>query len=107
VVIDGSNGRLLHSETVEAFSSALKWAASLPRNEMEQLKIGALRRAEHFSMARSADKALSLYRRLREKEFVHRPEAYDLLRGVRRLIKAEWNFLKGVVSQEPRGEKTS
>lgn len=96
VVVDQVNGRLLYSETVEAFSSALQWAASLPPERMHQLKRGAEHTAKAFSIERSTDKALALYEDLREKEFIRRHDEYNLWTAARRLIKTEWDLLKGV-----------
>jgi glycosyltransferase involved in cell wall biosynthesis len=53
VVEDHHNGRLLHSETLEEFSSALQWVASLPPEQMQLLKQGAKGTATAFSMERS------------------------------------------------------
>ena len=96
VVVDQVNGRLLHSETVEAFSSALQWAVSLPRERMQQLKRAAKDTAKAFSIERSTGKALALYDNLREKEFVRRHDQYSLWTAARRLIKTEWGFVKGM-----------
>lgn len=97
VVVDGSNGLLLHSETVAEFSSALQRVASFPRKRIKELKENAYHRAELFTMERSTDKALSLYGRLLKKDFEHRDEEYDAWSTVLRLIKTEWDLLKGVV----------
>ncbi|MEA1933391.1 MAG: glycosyltransferase [Thermodesulfobacteriota bacterium] len=58
VVVDHRNGRLLHSETIEEFSSALQWVAALSSERMQKIKQDAKNRAKEFSMGRSADKAL-------------------------------------------------
>ena len=96
VVVDHRNGRLLHSETIAEFSSALQWVASLAPEQMQQLKEGAKNTAEQFSIGRSADKALALYEHLRKKEFVHRHAEYNVWTTVLRLIKTEWDVLKGL-----------
>ena len=72
VVVDHRNGRLLHSETIEEFSSALQWVAALSSEQMQQLKQDAKNSAEEFSMGRSADKALTLYKNLLDKKFFER-----------------------------------
>jgi len=96
VVVDHRNGRLLHSGTIAEFSSALQWVASLAPEQMQQLKEGAKNTAEQFSIGRSADKALALYEYLRKREFVHRHAEYDVWTTVLRLIKTEWDVLKGL-----------
>jgi glycogen synthase len=113
VVEDHHNGRLLHSETLEEFSSALQWVASLPPEQVQLLKQGAEGTATAFSMERSADKALTLYANLLEKEFVHRQDEYNMWTRLVCLIRTEWDVLKGVAGamadaamdvHEPGGE---
>ncbi|MEA3274640.1 MAG: glycosyltransferase [Pseudomonadota bacterium] len=95
VLRDGCNGRLLREETAEAFCAALQWMAALPQQQMQPLRQGALATAEDFSMARTADKALTCYQALREQSFVARPQEHERWEQVLRLIKAEWEILKG------------
>jgi len=95
VVADRLNGRLLCSETVKEFSSALQWVASLSPERMHQLRQTAENTAGDFSMERSGDKALALYENLRKKKFVSRHGEYDLWTNALRLIKSEWNVIKG------------
>ena len=97
VVADRVNGRLLAGDAVEEFAAALAWLASLDAAERSRLRQKARDTADLFSIERAVDKALGLYEGLREKEFVNRQEAYTLWTGARRLIKAEWGLLKGVV----------
>jgi glycosyltransferase involved in cell wall biosynthesis len=96
VVSDRRNGRLLTSENVEDFASALRWLVSLPAEDLQHLEQGARETAEAFSLDRSADKSLAHYRDLREQAFVHRHEAYDIWAAAGRLIETEWDLLKGV-----------
>jgi glycosyltransferase involved in cell wall biosynthesis len=112
VVEDHHNGRLLHSETLDEFLSALQWVASLGPEHIEQLKEGAEHTAKSFSMERSTDKALALYENLWQNGFIHRHAEYNVWKGLLRLIKTEWDVLKGVVGAaeaaftvgEPEGE---
>jgi glycosyltransferase involved in cell wall biosynthesis len=96
VVSDRRNGRILASENVEDFASALRWLSSLPAEDLRRLQQGARDTAEAFSLGRSADKALAHYRDLREQTFVQRHEAYDTWAAAGRLIETEWDLLKGV-----------
>ena len=96
VVLDHHNGRLLYSETVEEFLSALQWVASLPSEQMQQLKQIAQNTAEKFSMGHCANKALALYENISGNEFVHKHEEYNAWTATLRLIKTEWNVLKAV-----------
>jgi len=96
VVRDQLNGRLLHDMSVEAFAAALQWIADLPPGRMQQLQHSASQTAEAFSMPHSADKALARYLALRAQTFINRPEEYEQWRRVRKLLKAEWDILKGM-----------
>ncbi len=96
VVVDHRNGRLLHSETIEEFSSALQWVAALSSERMQQLKQDAENSAEEFSMGHSADKALTLYKNLLDKEFFDRHKEYSAWTTILHKIKTEWDVIKGV-----------
>ena len=96
VVVDHRNGRLLHSETIEEFSSALQWVAALSTERMQQLKQAAENRAKEFSMERSADKALTLYKNLLDKEFFDRHKEYNAWTTILHKIKTEWDVIKGL-----------
>ncbi len=52
--------------------------------------------ARAFSIERSTDEALALYEHLLEKKFVHRRAEYNVWTTALRMIKAEWDVLKGV-----------
>ena len=97
VVRDRHNGRLLFNETVDAFTDALQWIASLSPEKMQQLRCSALQTAEVFSMARTADKALACYEALCAQAFIARPQEYEQWQRVFNLLKAEWDILKGMV----------
>lgn len=96
VVVDYQNGRLLQTDTIDAFVTALQWAESLSLQEKDHIKRHANDTAEEFSMKNSADKALELYRQLMEKKFVQRHNEYSRWTAMLRLIKTEWDLLKGV-----------
>ncbi|MBW2596578.1 MAG: glycosyltransferase [Deltaproteobacteria bacterium] len=96
VVVDHRNGRLLYSETVEEFSSALQRVVSLPSQQMQQLKQAAENTAEKFSIGHSADKALTLYKDLLDKEFFDRHKEYSAWTTILHKIKTEWDVIKGL-----------
>ena len=96
VVVDHRNGRLLHSETIEEFSSALQWVAALSSERMQQFKEAAKNGAEKFSMERLADKALTLYKNLLDKEFFCRHKEYSDWTTILHEIKTEWNVIKNL-----------
>jgi 1,2-diacylglycerol 3-alpha-glucosyltransferase len=97
-VKDGRNGRLLRDGTPEALVMALQWVADLPPARMQELKNCAADTAEEFSMQRSATKALSCYGVLRDRAVASRPQGYEQLASLQRLIAAEWDILQGMVS---------
>jgi len=63
---------------------------------MQQLQQVVENTAAEFSMERSANKALALYKNIRGNEFVHKHGEYNVWTGTLRLIKTEWNVLKAV-----------
>ncbi|MBW2163653.1 MAG: hypothetical protein JRF43_04185 [Deltaproteobacteria bacterium] len=85
-----------HSETIEEFSSALQWVAALSSEQMQQLKQAAENRAKEFSMERSADKALTLYENLLDKEFFGQHKEYSAWTTILHEIKTEWDVIKGL-----------
>jgi 1,2-diacylglycerol 3-alpha-glucosyltransferase len=58
VVEDGINGRLLPSEDIEAFSSALHWVEELTDGKLTALKENAYNNARRFSKQYCARRAL-------------------------------------------------
>ena len=96
VVVDKRNGRLLHSDTIKEFSSALEWVAALSSEGMRQLKQDAKNRAEEFSMGRSVDTALTLYKNLLDKEFFGRNKGYSAWTTILHEIKTEWDVIKNL-----------
>jgi len=96
VVRDRANGRLIAEESIDAFAAALKWVADLDRERYERLRQAALETATDFSMDRSAEKALALYGRLRERELAARPDEFGVWTEALRKIRTEWDLLSGV-----------
>lgn len=96
VVKDMENGRLIHEETTEAFSSALQWVISRSPEQMCELKQVARNTAEEFSLSRSADKALVFYEALKPNSIANASEEEKSWHQVIALIKAEWDILKSV-----------
>jgi glycosyltransferase involved in cell wall biosynthesis len=96
VVIDNKNGRLLYSEDHAQFVSALNWFSALPVDQLRQLKQAALATAQSFSIGHTAEKALQIYKRLIDQEFIDRDEEYNVWTSMHGLIRFEWEMLKGV-----------
>ncbi len=111
MVRDGGNGRLLPGEAGEAaFAQALQEMADQPPEAMAALCRAARETAEATSLARSVDKALGIYEQLCGQRVEHHQEAFQAWQAAQRLIKAEWNVLKGMVDAAgavwPRSRKT-
>ncbi len=97
VVRNGWNGRLLPSEILEEFVTALRWVAHLKPARYRALVKAARATAEELSMERCADLALGLYRSLLAKNLVERRlvEENPWTRALHRM-RAEWEVLKTV-----------
>ena len=74
----------------------MQWVAALSSERMQQLKQDAENSAEEFSMERSADKALTLYKNLLDKEFFNRHKEYSAWTTILHEIKTEWDVIKGL-----------
>ncbi len=98
VVVDYSNGRLLHGESINDFVSAMQWVAGLSERQYQELERAALDTAEAFSMSHSADRALACYTDLRERIPADRSEQEQHWHHLLDLIKVEWEILKGIGS---------
>jgi len=96
VVVDQRNGWLLYSGSIDQFASALRWAASLSPKQVHRLKQGAGKTAQVFSMDSSVEKALNRYQMLLEKEPAHRHAEFNKWTAALRLVKTDWNVLKGL-----------
>jgi len=96
VVRDGENGRLLTAEDEGAFADALAWVAGRDDAAHAALEREALATAERFSLARSADRALAVYERLRGHPHEDTDDQYDAWDSTLRMIRAEWEMLKDI-----------
>lgn len=94
VVIDGNNGRLLQESTPEAFTAALEWVAGLAADQMRDLRQGALKTAETFSISSTAEKALTAYASIKSKGPADASERERDWDDVFSWIEAEWDILK-------------
>jgi glycosyltransferase involved in cell wall biosynthesis len=66
IVRDGKNGRLLPEEDVGAFVDGIDWLKNLSVPDRQELEHELAETARQFSMARSAELMLGLYRELIE-----------------------------------------
>ena len=93
VVRDGENGRLLADAEQDAFADALQWVQARVAGDDGVLVSGARATAEAFSMARSAEQAISCYRELQRRSGADRAKQDDLWDQVRKRIRAELEIL--------------
>jgi 1,2-diacylglycerol 3-alpha-glucosyltransferase len=96
VVHDRRNGRLLHEQTPEAFAAALQWTMELPAERFHALKRGALATADAYSLARSADTALTCYDSLVRRGPGSDPPDDTRWRNTMVAVQVEWELLKNV-----------
>lgn len=113
IVVDYENGRLLKTDGLDQFVAAMEWFAALDDEGQQWLRNAAFETARSFSIERSADRALTLYERSIDQEFVDRDEEYTVWTGMRGLIRYEWDMLKGIAeatgaafSARERGDNT-
>lgn len=96
VVRDKYNGRLLHEESTESYSAALSWLYQLAWAERRELVTGARAVADEFSLANTAESALSCYETLQSKSIRGSRAEDQRWEQVVRLIGAEWEILKSL-----------
>lgn len=96
VVHDGINGRLLKNENIDEFAEALHWVQSKSISERAELQSAARTTAVEFSMPRSADKALVIYKKLTQQSALDRDEEYDVWTTTLHFIEAEWDRITNI-----------
>lgn len=95
IVNDGLNGRLLKNPGRQAFAAALEDLLGLPALK-KKLSQGARKTAHDYSMARCAEKALTIYSSVLEKKLNRRKsDRSDWARAARR-VQAEWDIWKNI-----------
>jgi 1,2-diacylglycerol 3-alpha-glucosyltransferase len=88
VVRDRFNGRLLVSEAVEDFVAALAWVVAARRT----LSAGARRTAAVFSIDRTGERTLALYRDLASAAHSHPVDGHAGWSELRRRLREEWKL---------------
>jgi glycosyltransferase involved in cell wall biosynthesis len=96
VVANERNGRLLCDGTPDAFASALEWLAGLGQEQRQALQRAARQTADRFSLPNTATTALACYEDLRQQAYVARPDEFEQWQGTLKLIRAEWEIVKGM-----------
>jgi glycosyltransferase involved in cell wall biosynthesis len=96
VVKDRRNGRLLSAKThSDDFANILHWYIDLPFQTQHEYRQAARATAESYSLTLCAQKALKKYQDLLGTNYVHRHHEHQLLADTIRLIKAEYDVLRG------------
>lgn len=98
VVRDKQNGRLLLTEDLETFASALTWTYTRAHHERKQLMQNALETAEEFSIQRCAEKALEQFRQLQQRKLLQRHHEFNVWTSTLKLIESEWAILRGIAN---------
>lgn len=93
VVIDRLNGRLLSKENEKTFVEALAWVAALSQDARAQLRTEARKRAEEFSMANSAAKAMNEYQGAIAREEAEHEKDEGIWEGALEKLRTEWEIL--------------
>lgn len=96
VVVDGYNGYLLPAVDVAAFAAALRNVIALDRRQRMAWTQAVANTARRYSLERSVDAALRVYRALEANQSERSAEAHEPWQANIRRIKAEWELLKGV-----------
>lgn len=97
VVLDFKNGRLLSAQTSsDEFAKVLQWFFDLPDEQRQVFRQEACKTAESYSLEVCAQKALKKYQSLLGKGYVHHQHEHQLWADAMRLLKAEYEILKGI-----------
>ncbi len=96
VVEDGQNGRLIREENREEFIKGFGWAKGLNKEERKKIEDNALRTAGRFSVGKSIERALAVYKKVIEKGYSRRETDKDLWQGAMRALKAEWRIASNI-----------
>ncbi len=97
VVIDQVNGRLLESQNLEAFVSAVSWIYRMTPECRENLKAGILKTAQKFSMPKVTDRLISLYQSMVLSSPKLKKIDSDSRTSARRMFEKEWEILNNVL----------
>jgi len=95
VVKDRENGRLLRSEDARAFAEALEGFARVTRDQSHASERAARATAAEFTMARSAQRLVEVYEKVRAREGRESKDE-SAWGGAIEEIKAEWELLKNI-----------
>lgn len=98
VVRDKVNGKLVTSMNGADFTLALKWLHQIGKAEMQSLIRGARETADDFSMARSAEKALRCFRKIRRHPDFQTQQEERKWEQVSARISAEWEIIKSLAA---------
>jgi 1,2-diacylglycerol 3-alpha-glucosyltransferase len=89
VVQDKINGRLIEKGDPGAFSKALEWVSRLSRQEYDNIRAAAVKRAEDFCLEKSVEKVLSLYEKVIDRKEAQSVCDFSSWHKILSLIKAE------------------
>ncbi len=97
IVVDKINGRLLSSENLEGFVSALSWMGKISSSKIKKMKEASRRTAKHFSLKISAQNAMDAYKQLLltdgARDKIHDDSAWE---KAGQLIQTQWDLTKNI-----------
>jgi len=98
IVVDQCNGMLLQSENAEIFASILAGVSRCSKDKMQEYRQDAEKTARMFSMEHSMEKTLNRYQILLGNELSYRHDEFNTWIAELRLVKTDWDVLKGMFS---------
>lgn len=101
------NGFLVTDESSDAFAAGLRWFHQLSPVKRKVVKNAALKTAMEFSISKSADKALALYKRLCRRSSISAQKDESLWHTSLEQIKAEWDVFSNFSSAVSTAMKVS
>lgn len=98
VVQDSCNGRLLRTDDLDEFCSALCWLAALSRKELREFGQSARETVGEYDTSVCMNRVLRLYQALVETKHVPAQKDDSALSAILRTIEEEWNLWANRVS---------
>jgi 1,2-diacylglycerol 3-alpha-glucosyltransferase len=96
VVYNHVNGYLLAHENMDEFISGLEWVRKLPDTGLKKLKASCRQTAGYFSMDKTVEKALEIYKSLCIQGFYRKSIEQNYWESKLRLMRAEWELVKNL-----------
>ena len=102
IVRDEINGRLILKDNIKQFNAALEWFYNLSADKKALLGAQAKLTAQEFSVDLCVDRALELYTKAIERDWVDHSISRSPWETTKRLIKTEWRLLMNLTQATSR-----